>query len=678
MKSRLDRVILNVFEGLITDASRAFPELTESFLLDKERIARYYGERGIGLFTLDLPELDSLLLRGLESGRLCLGGPLSRAVSFQVRVPKLFSGLWLRIFHIDSSLKSDSDVNAIFFLRQFTRLGKNLEMDCSTDRVKSTLEKYHALEKVLRPPTLEWDSDELSLDRTESLHLSDACTPSNSNSSLCDQPELFMDLEGRQASSELRDRDVLTKLQQVADFIVDSLDPMLPLHYSVQMEEENRGIGFKHGPGAVADRMKQGEKFSFPNWPAKLQAVFPFDQCGKMPNDQREQPRNHEIPSRLICVPKSAKAPRLIAAEPVQHQWCQQLIWSWLRDQVSGGICRHFLNFRRQDLSADMVLEASRSRLLATVDLSDASDRLTCWTVERVLRGSPTLLRALHAARTRWIRDDISNSSGLFIKLNKFASQGTATTFPVQSIVFLIIALASAIGDGEVNEKAVMALRGKVRVYGDDIIIPTYGYARLTHIMDLLQLKVNMNKCYVHGHFRESCGTDGYAGHDVTPTSPKVLVADGPASCQAVIDTTNNLFYKGLWHASRALELTLPPRLRRGLRIVGPDDAGFLGLTSFCGGNERHLDSRWNQRLHRFEVRIWRISPKEEQRDRGGYASILDFASRAYSPWNPRTTGRVGHIRKTKARLLWEPLNPRSRALPARIQGIGHQWVYAR
>jgi hypothetical protein len=665
MKSRLDRVIFNVFEGLINDALRAFPELSESFLLDKERIARYYGERGLGLFTLDLPELDSLLLRGLESGRLCLEGPLSRAVSYKVRVPKLFSGLWLRIFHRDSSLKSDSDCNAILFLRQFTRLGKGLAMDCSKDRVKSTLEKYHAIEEALRRPTLEWSEDELSLDRTESLHLSDACSPSNFNPSVRDQPDLFMGLEGRPTGVQLRDREILTKLQQVADFFVDSLEECLPLHYSVQREKDNRGIGFKHGPGAVADRMDQGSKFSFPNWPAKLQAVFPFDQCGKMPNDQREQPRNHELPSRLICVPKSAKSPRLIAAEPVQHQWCQQLLWAWLRDQVDGGIFRHFLDFRRQNLSADMVLEASKSRKLATVDLSDASDRLTCWTVERVFRGKPSILRALHAARTRWIRDDISDPKGLFIKLNKFASQGTATTFPVQSIVFLIIAIASAIGDGKVDKKAVMALVGKVRVYGDDIIIPTYGYARLTRIMDLLQLKVNMAKCYVHGHFRESCGTDGFRGYDVTPTTPKVLVADGPASCQAVIDTSNNLFMKGFWHASRNLESSLPPRVKRGLRIVGFDDAGFLGLTSFCGSDEHHLVHRWNQRLHRDEVRIWRLSPKKEQRERGEYVSILDFASRPHNPRNPRVTGRIGCTWKTKAGFLWEPANTCSRALPS-------------
>jgi len=369
-------------------------------------------------------------------------------------------------------------------------------------------------------------------------------------------------------------------------------------------------------------------------------------------------PINHELASRLICVPKSAKAPRLIAAEPVQHQWCQQLTWRWLESRLKSLFKGSFVNFRRQDLSAEMVAEASLNRKLATVDLSDASDRLSCWTVERIFRRNYSVLRALHAARTRYLRSDESlPGSSFFIKLKKFASQGTATTFPVQTIVFLVIAIASAIGDDEVTMESIMKLRNHVRVYGDDIILPSHGYARLLRIMDLLQLKVNVAKSYRDGYFRESCGSNAYRGYDVTPVKAKEIVADGPTSCQAVIDTSNNLFCKGYWHASQYLISTLPPRIQRGLRIVGRNEVGYSGLVSFSGSDESHLVKRWNSRLHRYEGRIWRISPKPQFETRGEFVSLLDFLSRPHNPSIARTVSVYGRARKITSDLLWEPLN---------------------
>lgn len=97
-------VILHVVDGLLEDARRAYPELRGEFLKDKERIALCYRNRGLAFFTLDLPSLDPVLLAGLESGRLMLGGPLTSRVSPRIKVPKLFRGLWLRVFGKDSCL----------------------------------------------------------------------------------------------------------------------------------------------------------------------------------------------------------------------------------------------------------------------------------------------------------------------------------------------------------------------------------------------------------------------------------------------------------------------------------------------------------------------------------------------------------------------------------------------
>jgi len=270
--------------------------------------------------------------------------------------------------------------------------------------------------------------------------------------------------------------------------------------------------------------------------------MFPFELVGKTAGSDGARPHNHEVPSRLISVPKTAKAPRLIAAEPTAHQYCQQMVWRYLQERIEAVFEGRFINFRRQDLSSDLVMKSSLDRSLATVDLSSASDRLTCWTVERIFRRNPSLLSALHAVRTRWIRDEISDSTS-FLRLRKFASQGSATTFPVQSIVFLIIAIAASV-KGPIRWSSIRKVSNQVRVFGDDIIIPSHGYGPLLAIMETLQLKVNTSKSYVTGFFRESCGSEAYLGHDVTPVKPKTVVADGPAACQAIIDTCNNLFQR--------------------------------------------------------------------------------------------------------------------------------------
>jgi len=654
MKSQ-ESVLLHVVQGICKDVRAAYPAI-EGLDLDLERLTLYCQTRGLSLFTLDLPSLDSLLLQGLESGRLLLEGPLSHAVSKRVQVPRLFSGLWLRVFDRHACLRQDADPTSIFFLRQLCCLGKKLEVECSKDRINAVLENYHVVERSIRQPTLQWTFDELDPDdRLDSVHFVQALDGPSHNPR---QLQLFEKREEAEGRGEV-DRNLLRQVQQVADLVVSTFDLCDPVGRAAQLESEGLGIGFKHGPGAVSERLKNWEKSHFPYWSDKLEYLFPFDLCGKTAGDVRDRPVNHEMASRLICVPKTAKGPRLIAAEPTSQQWCQQAVLSFMVEQFGKHFRGSFIDLRSQHKSGDLVLKASRDRSLATVDLSDASDRLSCWTVERALRRFPSLLHYLHAARTRLLRDDISQEPS-FLKLKKFASQGTATTFPVQSLVFLIIALAATV-EGKPSWRKFWKLSDQVHVFGDDIILPTHGYERLIRIMELLQLKVNIAKSYAHGHFRESCGVDGYRGYDVTPVKPKTLIADSPASCQAVVDTSNNLFNKGLWYASDSLTNTLPPRIRRGLRVVARHGTGFSGLASYSGSDESHLAKRWNSRLHRYEVRVWILRGPTRTETTGGFHSLLDFFASKHNNEHARIISEHCGIRKTRDGFLWEPHNSDAR-----------------
>ena len=730
MKSQVNALLHVVQNGIFKDAILAYPALEGSLLKDMGRLALYCQSRGLGLFTLDLPNLHSLLLQGLKVGRLSLEGPLSRAVSKEVRVPRLFAGLWLRVFDKDANLKHEVDVTALSFLRLFLTFGSKVEVECTQDRINAVMGAYYDVEAKLRRPTLRWDDDELGLAeigsesdlRTSEAELGNRVYDSdprttkrdlyvgihsycgfnrNSHGNLYDSSPfakqslgdndsgasrrgysrpmhvhlvqaldgssfvrelslpLFREEEGKEErSTKLEDQRLLGQIQKVADLICGQMAEYDPVSYSAELESKGHGTGFKHGPGAVAEGLKRWEKSLFPNWPLKLQKTFPWESCGRYAGSPMERPSYHEMASRLIGVPKTAKGPRLIAVEPTSHMWCQQLTWKWLQSECRRIFGSHFISFRDQTLSGNLVLKASRDRKLATVDLSDASDRLTCWTVERMFRCNPSLLTALHAARTRYLRDEVSED-GDFLKLKKFASQGTATTFPIMTLTMLFIALGCCLDD-EPTMSTLRKLSDQVRVFGDDIIIPSHGYVRLCRAMELLQLKVNMAKSYADGYFRESCGQDGYQGYDVTPIRPKTIVGDSPASCQAIVDNSNNLFMKGYWHASNACLDLLPARLRRGIRIVGPHDVGFSGLDSYSGSDESHLIKRWNSRFHRYEVRVWQLSVRTQERPRDGHAALLDFFASKHNHEHARIVSKFADVRKTRIGLLWEPANSRS------------------
>jgi len=660
MKSQVN-ALLHVTRGILKDVSEAYPAMLSGCLKDLEMITLQSKTRGLGFFTLDLPALEPLLLEGLETGLLRLEGPLSRRVSKSVNVPRLFSGLWLSVFDDNACLKHEVDVTCLFFLRQLLTIGKKLAVECSSDRIEAVMENYYDVEGRISKPTLGWECDDL-YERGEGVnrHCGDLLGPDPA-SLRTEGPQKALWTEdseaGQAALRPLGDvgqhARLLDRIQQVADLIIGDTALFLPEVYSDQRHSESGASGFKHGVGAVAERVQNHLKSDFKTWPAKLQGAFPWEACGKTAGNPKERPLNHELASRLLAVPKTAKGPRLIASEPVSHMWCQQLTLDFLNKEIKRLFRGHFIDFRSQHKSAAMVLEASRNRKLATVDLSDASDRLSCWLVERVFRSNPSILFALHASRTRLIRDEISDEMN-FIKLKKFAAQGTAVTFPVQSLVFLCIAIGASLS-GPVTWKNIWKLRAQVRVYGDDIIVPVHGYASLCTAMGLLGLKVNARKSFVKGSFRESCGADGYMGYDVTPVKPKHIVADSPESTLAVIDTINNLFSKGLWNASDSLRASLPLGVQQTLRVVGPLDSGVLGFASYVGSDETHLVKRWNKRLHRDEVRVRGILPRTRKGNRGGYETLLEFFSSSFNHEQARVKSEYVSTRNSTFGVLWEP-----------------------
>nr|UJQ85207.1 MAG: hypothetical protein 3 [Leviviridae sp.] len=560
MKSQVT-CMFHVVEGVLMDVQRAYPTL-KGVDLDLERLSLLLEKRGIGVLTLDLPARGTALVRALETGFLDASG--TKRYSKRYAVPRLFAGLYMKIFDCNLCLRDDFDVNALMFLRQLLELGKKLEIPCSRRRTSNAIKEYIHVESTITPPTYFWGRDSLGhIGGAYRVHL---CDPVGS-----DLP-LFPESSGDREIIRL-----LNRCQRIADTISRSLGTFCPDCVIDESRAKGISLGLRHGPGAVAEHSGRFyDKFRFSNWSPKLEHFYPFSSWGRMPNDVDHKVLRHEAPSRLICVPKTAKSPRIIAAEPSEHMFTQNLFASWLTEKFRTTPIGAFLDLRDQRKSGELVLSASLNRELATIDLSSASDRLSLWVVERIFRSNPSILHAIHATRTRWLR----LPNGECLELKKFASQGTALTFPVQSLVFLVIALACS-GEGNPDDiNSMLRLRNRVRVYGDDIIIPVHRYAATTSLLTRMGLKVNDEKSFHLGSFRESCGVDAYKGYDVTPCKPKTFVADSSASSVAVLDQINNLFYKGYWNASEQLRNRQRSRCLNDIGIVGVD-AGATGFASY-------------------------------------------------------------------------------------------------
>jgi hypothetical protein len=410
------------------------------------------------------------------------------------------------------------------------------------------------------------------------------------------------------------------------------------------MSDDSRETGFfKHGPGAVSNLKGRDYKWSFPNWSEKLDRVFPFDWCSGAPLGE-SVPTMDEPCARLLAVPKTAKAPRLIASEPVEHQWCQQKIATFLDYRYSRTRIGKFIALHDQSLSQRLVASASHDRRLSTIDLSSASDRIATWHIEALFRSNPELLHAMHAVRTQRLEDGITSRE--VITLKKFSTMGSALTFPVQSLFFLAVALASC---GASTKESIDRLIGKVRVFGDDIIVPTTKHASVVRNLTILGLKVNEEKSFVNGSFRESCGADWWAGFDTTPIKPKTYTPDAPESVQALVDSSNNFHASGYWRTAALLVSKLPRSIRNGTLLKVRTSKDAMGAAKadssvpalFTFGQPYLPKRRWNTALQREEVQCVILVKESKRTKQDNSMALREFLTRPFSAERPRETGTM-------------------------------------
>jgi hypothetical protein len=418
----------------------------------------------------------------------------------------------------------------------------------------------------------------------------------------------------------------------------------------------------KHGPGVVADAKRGTDKYLFPSWPEKLDRTFPkayfaysseYEAFVANSGDD-SMVSKREPPARFLAVPKTLKGPRMVASEPTSHQFIQLGLMRWMRENLPYPL-HACLDFRSQEPSRVLCETASRNGDLATVDLSAASDRLSCWVVERVFRRAPALLEAFHAARTRWLINATGIGEPYFLFLRKYAPMGNGTTFPVQSIVYAIFSIAAILyQDGRrVNNQTILEAIREIRVFGDDIILPSRAVRPLATLFSEVQLEINWMKTHSTGFFRESCGKDAFQGHDVTPLYLASLeLKDSPEGLVSWLDVLKNARQHCYHYLEMAMESQIPEKYLVGLPRTDRE-LGCLTLPSYYGiGIDFHplTRRRYNRKLFRIDAFVLALVAKPVRGKRESDANLVQYWTD--SP-KPDSLWESGFVVRNRQKLLW-------------------------
>jgi hypothetical protein len=272
------------------------------------------------------------------------------------------------------------------------------------------------------------------------------------------------------------------------------------------------------------------------------------------------------------------------------------------------------VNFTDQMVNRQLAERSSRDGSHATIDLKDASDRVTLDLVRLVF--PPVWVEAFEACRS----EETLLPDGRVVKLNKFAPMGSACCFPVEALVFWACSVVALNHDhifydygsaGIYRPRDIEpALRKQkllpVYVYGDDIIVESNYIDSVVRGLSSIGLIVNTEKTYHSGPFRESCGGDFHLGMDVTPVRVRKVLSGVGTGLATSADLCNELIAKFGYEDSH--------RLIRGIELaVGytfPRTELEIPLTLRtrpCASNDVFFKKRSNKSLQRKEYLVLQL-----------------------------------------------------------------------
>lgn len=389
----------------------------------------------------------------------------------------------------------------------------------------------------------------------------------------------------------------------------------------------------RHGPGAVATGERLDEKWDFSRLFNSIHQQYPYYDFfvaggGTELIDRldwyKALERRESGVAKVVLVPKDSRGPRLISAEPLEYQYVQQGLGRAIVNHLEA---HHWtsgqINFVSQDVNRELALSSSLTNHYSTLDLKDASDRVSLSLVKHLFAHSEELLKCLLATRTT----ATTLPDGRVMPLNKFAPMGSALCFPVEAVCFWSIIVAAISRATGIRPPLV----GKdVFVYGDDIVVPRPWAHLSIQALESVGLLVNRPKSCIEGFFRESCGMDAFRGIQVTPTRVKKIFTgssvDG-AAYAAYVSVANALQHRG--YESTATFLWELISGTYGPVPYGTPTSSFPckeEVTASVAEMKNLLDrrrSRSNGPLQRLEFRVLKLSNKSYTVTLDGWQRLL-------------------------------------------------------
>jgi hypothetical protein len=377
----------------------------------------------------------------------------------------------------------------------------------------------------------------------------------------------------------------------------------------------------------------------------------------------------------------------LISAEYTATQYLQQGQMRSMMDYIERSrILSKSIRLRDQTLNQDRSRTAYPD--FVTLDLSNASDTVSSPLVWFLLGRLPRLRRELFSTRSHY-----ASFEGMVGRLCAFAPMGSATCFPVETLVFWSLAIATVhlhrFGRKKVTAKTLSELGTLVTVFGDDIIVPADCYETLASVLRSVGCEPSESKTCWRTPFRESCGSEWYNGTNVTITRNKRYnyATDNKIShFPALADLQRRLYVAGLYRAADLVKgwaEAIHPTLTVGVRSILEDEPqswqhvmfriGLLRDTNLLGRDlhpdladwshvmrsvpsvffgsydryDRGLEVRWNLSLQRAEFRVPVFRQKVRDWRPEGYTRLL---ARLLSDSSDRVA-----IRGSNTGIAWRP-----------------------
>ena len=569
---------------------------------DWKTITARVEHEGLSYLTITLPQFCSDFQKSLEEGKVAPS--FFAGYAKKGYLPRFLSGFTERVFNTSNGcLVDEPDIEAIYAVRQITLLFGKIELPCSDARVSAAMDKYINCEYAVK------------------LH---------------DEQLEYSDLEDFKRMSWLVWGSVFSKV----DKSIHDGD-LVP----------------KHGPGATADRLRGNAKYNQNRWTRRLEEVFPhgeylfpsWSHFLDSPDIDCVEP-GEELPVRVITVPKTLKTPRIIAIEPTCMQYTQQGILECLTSFIRADrLVSNFIDFNAQEPNQLMAKQGSKDGSLATLDLSEASDRVSNQLVRNMCGPWYWLSSALDATRTR--KADVPGYG--IIRLAKFASMGSALCFPIEVIVFLTIIFLGIQKElrRPLTKRDLYDLVGKVRVFGDDIIVPKeYVHSVITELQTF-GFVVNSDKSFWTGKFRESCGKEYYDDVDVSIVRVRAMLPTKRTHASEIVSAVslrNQMYHAGLWRSAAMLDDHLGALIP--LPNVLPTSPG-LGRHSFLGYSEERYCPNLQKPLVKAAVLHSPLPPSHLE----GYGALLKvFLKRGSDPFQDENhLERAGRPIASNIRIRW-------------------------